>query len=76
MVKAIDGEQYWVLKDTGMYDTYHKASLKKPLSEKEKRYKEVVAALSDAAWITNCEAKTVVGKLDTLGYKIVCKEGL
>ena len=74
VVKAIDGEHCWVLKDTSMYDTYHKDSLKKPLSEEEKLYKEVVAAVSDAAWITNCEAKTVVGKLDNLGYKIVRKE--
>lgn len=74
VVKAIVGEHYWVLKDTGMYDTYHKDSLKKPLSDEEKLHKEVVAAVSDAAWITNCEAKTVVGKLNKLGYKIVCKE--
>ena len=74
VVKAIDGEHYWVLKDTGMYDTYHKDSLNQPLTEEEKLYKDAVAALSDAAWITNCESKTVVGKLDNLGYKIVRKE--
>ena len=74
VVKSIDGEHYWVLKDTGMYDTYHKDSLKKPLTEEEKLHKDVVAALSDAAWITNCESKTAISRLDKLGYKIVRKE--
>ena len=74
VVKAIDGEHCWVLKDTSMYGTYHKDSLKNPLSDEEQLYKDVVAALSDAAWITDCESKTAIGRLDKLGYKIVRKE--
>lgn len=35
VVKGFDGEHYWVLKDSGMYDTYHKDYLSKPKTSKE-----------------------------------------
>ena len=66
VVKAIDGEHYWVLKDTGMYDTYHKDSLKQPT-------REDIRAVMDATWFTQDAAEILVDKLDIVGYKIVRK---
>ena len=48
VVKAIDGEHYWVLKDNGMYDTYHKGSLKQPVGGD-------VKAVMEATWCTKAE---------------------
>jgi len=67
VVKAIDGEQYWVLKETGMYDTYHKGSLKQPVGGD-------VKAVMEATWFTKAAAETLIDKLDMVGYKIVRKE--
>ena len=67
MVKAIDGEHCWVLKDTSMYDTYHKGSLKQPVGGD-------VKAVMEATWFTKAAAETLIDKLDMVGYKIVRKE--
>ena len=67
VVKAIDGEQYWVFKETGMYDTYHKDSLKQPVGGD-------VKAVMEATWFTKAAAETLIDKLDIVGYKIVRKE--
>ena len=74
VVKAIDGEQYWVLKDTSMYETYHKGSLKKPLTEEEKLYKDVVSNIMGAAFVRSSVAEQLIQDLDKRGYKIVRKE--
>ena len=66
VVKAIDGEHCWVLKDTSMYDTYHKGSLKQPTGED-------IRAVMDATWFTQDAAEILVDKLDIVGYKIVRK---
>ena len=67
VVKAIDGEHYWVVKDNGMYDTYHKDSLKQPVGGD-------VKAVMEATWFTKAAAETLIDKLDMVGYKIVRKE--
>ena len=67
VVKSIAGEHYWVLKDTGMYDTYHKDSLKQPVGGD-------VKAVMEATWFTKAAAETLIDKLDMVGYKIVRKE--
>lgn len=46
VVKAIDGDMVWVLKDSGMYGIYHKDSLSKPKSSADKLIEDLANDLA------------------------------